>query len=88
MVASPLEKLHQIKFVCVYLQSKQDVDIVCSWILMIQEKGKTSVEAPGGINTKIGQDRERPDITFLIQVENGKLSLSCRSGDVEILGKM
>ena len=48
---------------------------------------KTSLEAPGGINIKCGQDKSRPDVTFNIQVENGKLALTCQTGDVEILGK-
>ena len=71
----------------VYIQNKQDARHRLFMDIDDPRKGKTSVEAPGGINIKCGQDRERPDITFLIQVENGKLSLSCQAGDVEILGK-
>lgn len=47
----------------------------------------TTLESPGGIVIKCGQDRKRPDITFNIQVENGKLALTCQTGDVLIQGK-
>lgn len=47
----------------------------------------TSLESPGGVVIKCGQDRNRPDITFSIQVENGKLALTCQTGDVLIQGK-
>lgn len=47
----------------------------------------TTLESPGGIMIKCGQDRKRADITFNIQVENGKLSLTCQTGDVLIQGK-
>ena len=33
----------------------------------------TTLESPGGVVIKCGQDRERADLTFNIQVENGKL---------------
>ena len=47
----------------------------------------TTLESPGGVVIKCGQDRKRPDITFNIQVENGKLALTCQTGDVLIQGK-
>lgn len=47
----------------------------------------TTLESPGGIVIKCGQDRKRPDVTFNIQVENGKLALTCQTGDVLIQGK-
>lgn len=47
----------------------------------------TTLESPGGIMIKCGQDRKRADLTFNIQVENGKLSLTCQTGDVLIQGK-
>jgi len=47
----------------------------------------TTLESPGGVIIKCGQDRKRPDVTFNIQVENGKLALTCQTGDVLIQGK-
>ena len=47
----------------------------------------TTLESPGGITIKCGQDRDRADVVFNIQVENGKLAMTCQTGDVEILGK-
>jgi len=52
-----------------------------------EPQSTTTLESPGGIIIKCGQDRTRPDITFNIQVENGKLCLTCQTGDVEIQGK-
>lgn len=47
----------------------------------------TTLESPGGIILKCGQDRKKPDVVFNIQVENGKFCLTCQAGDVEIQGK-
>tara|TARA_B100002019_G_scaffold143966_1_gene124149 strand:- start:14 stop:595 length:582 start_codon:yes stop_codon:yes gene_type:complete len=47
----------------------------------------TTLESPGGVIIKCGQDRKRPDVTFNIQVENGKLALTCQTGDVLVQGK-
>jgi len=75
----------------VYLGNKQDVrhrlymDIDRS--MDDGTHSVTTLESPGGIMIKCGQDRKRPDLTFNIQVENGKLSLTCQTGDVLIQGK-
>jgi len=75
----------------VYLGNKQDVrhrlymDIDRS--MGDGTHSVTTLESPGGIMIKCGQDRKRPDLTFNIQVENGKLSLTCQTGDVLIQGK-
>ena len=71
----------------VYLTSKEDVRHRLYMDIDAPRASKTSLEAPGGINIKCGQDKSRPDVTFNIQVENGKLALTCQTGDVEILGK-
>ena len=61
--------------------------------------GRTTMEAPGGMTLKLGQDMERepskPDSnvdglrsrgnnTFSIQVENGNLNIDCQNGDLNI----
>jgi hypothetical protein len=75
----------------VYLSNKQDVrHRLYMDIDRPMGNGKfstTTLESPGGIIIKTGQDRTRPDIVFNIQVENGKLCLTCQCGDVEIQGK-
>ena len=71
----------------VYIANKQDVRHRLFMDIDGARKGKTTIEAPGGINIKCGQDRNRPDVTFNIQVENGKLALTCQTGDVSIQGK-
>ena len=62
-------------------------------------KGRTTVEAPGGMTLKLGQDMEREpsqpgpykdalrsrgNNTFSIQVENGNLNIDCQNGDLNI----
>lgn len=71
----------------VYLGNKQDARHRLYMDIDDPRKGVTTLESPGGIIIKCGQDKTRPDITFNIQVENGKLCLTCQTGDVEIQGK-
>ena len=62
-------------------------------------KGRTMMEAPGGMTLKLGQDMEREpsrpgpfvdglrsrgNNTFSIQVENGNLNIDCQNGDLNI----
>ena len=47
----------------------------------------TTLESPGGVIIKCGQDRKRPDVTFNIQVENGKFAVTCQCGDITLQGK-
>ena len=47
----------------------------------------TTLESPGGVVIKCGQDRERADLTFNIQVENGKFAVTCQCGDINLQGK-
>ena len=61
--------------------------------------GRTTMEAPGGMTLKLGQDMEREasrpgpfvdglrsrgNNTFSIQVENGNLNIDCQNGDLNI----
>lgn len=71
----------------VYLGNKQDARHRLYMDIDSPRGSVTSLESPGGIIIKCGQDKTRPDITFNIQVENGKLCLTCQTGDVEIQGK-
>ena len=78
----------------VYLGNKQDVkhrffmDIDHPGAKSSHAQGSyTTLESPGGITIKCGQDRTRADVVFNIQVENGKLAMTCQTGDVEIQGK-
>ena len=71
----------------VYLANKQDVSHRLFMDIDGPRKSRTTLESPGGITIKCGQKKTRPDVTFNIIVENGKLSLTCQTGDVEIQGK-
>ena len=61
--------------------------------------GRTTMEAPGGMTLKLGQDMEREpsrpgpfveglrsrgNNTFAIQIENGNLNIDCQNGDLNI----
>ena len=46
--------------------------------------GRTSIEAPGGMTLKLGQDRDEGEGTFNIQVENGNLNIDVQDGDLNV----
>ena len=71
----------------VYLSNKQDV----RHRFFMQDdgdmKGCTTMEAPGGITIKCGQDKVREDAVFNIQIENGVLNITAQTGKINIQGK-
>ena len=71
----------------VYIQNKQDPRHRIFLDIDGAREGRTTSEAPGGHYIKTGQDKEREDVTFQIQVENGKLCITCQNGDIELFGK-
>tara|TARA_Y100001938_G_scaffold140908_1_gene209865 strand:- start:530 stop:1264 length:735 start_codon:yes stop_codon:yes gene_type:complete len=65
-----------------------------------RRKGRTSLEAPGGLGLKVGQDCSREEATqtvasdiasgnnaLSIQVENGNLNIDCQNGDLNIIAR-
>ena len=49
-----------------------------------RRSGRTSMEAPGGMTLKLGQDRDEGEGTFNIQVENGNLNIDVQDGDLNV----
>ena len=49
-----------------------------------RRSGRTSMEAPGGMTLKLGQDRDEGEGTFCIQVENGNLNIDVQDGDLNV----
>ena len=49
-----------------------------------RRSGRTSIEAPGGMTLKLGQDRDEGEGTFNIQVENGNLNIDVQDGDLNV----
>ena len=65
-----------------------------------KRKGRTTIESPGGMTLKVGQDMQRgpsekgPDgqtsrgnQTLNIQVENGNLNIDCQNGDLNVIAR-
>ena len=65
-----------------------------------KRKGRTTIESPGGMHLKLGQDMQRtpaeagPDgqtsrgnQTLNIQVENGNLNIDCQNGDFNVIAR-
>ena len=70
-----------------YLGNKQDVRHRIYMQDTGKQKGCTTMEAPGGMTIKCGQDKSRPDAVFNIQVENGCLNITAQTGSINIQGK-
>ena len=49
-----------------------------------RRSGRTSMEAPGGMTLKLGQDRDEGEGTYNIQVENGNLNIDVQDGDLNV----
>jgi len=49
--------------------------------------GYTIHQAPGGMTFKTGEDRDRGDIAFVIQCENGDVTITAQNGDLRLQGK-
>ena len=71
----------------IYIGNKQDV----RHRFFMQDNGKmkgcTTMESPGGMTIKCGQDKTREDAVFNIQVENGVLNITAQTGAITIQGK-
>lgn len=52
-----------------------------------ERKGTTIQQAPGGMTFKAGEDRERGEIAFTIQCENGDICITAQNGDLRFQGK-
>lgn len=70
----------------VYIANKQDVRHRLFMDIDGARQGRTTLESPGGITIKCGQDKNAPDATFVMQVENGKMIIAVETGDIEIRG--